>query len=236
MNTTIPVLTVANPIDMTWSHVSCTVLSSSKYGLPYDRVKVLHEIGLASPLTQDESFYAPAVGRPIDVRTVYPDGNIVTFVGQRFADLQDELSKYGQAVASGNLDELNRLHELFKSVAMLTPVLFKQGTQVLTFEYELALHPMAEDSTDFELTLLAPMPSFRPVGQSQITVLITLPSPNNVGFGATVIEKNGYAFDPATGQVTGEVPLQLEQDYGLRKVLVWNWQQDPYFRVHYRYN
>jgi hypothetical protein len=236
MNTSIPVLTVSNPIDMTWSHVSCTVLSSSKYGLPYDRVKVLHEIGLQSPLAQDESFYAPAVGRPIDVRTVYPDGNIVTFVGQRFSDLQDELTNYGQAVANGNIDELNRLHELFKATATLTPVLFKQGTQVLTFEYELALHPIAEGSSDFELTLLAPMPSFRPVGQSQITVLIDLPSSNNVAFNATLLEKNGYIFDPATGVVSGEVPLLVEGDYGLRKVLVWNWQQDPYFRVLYRYN
>ncbi|WP_028612288.1 hypothetical protein [Paenibacillus harenae] len=236
MTNHITTLTVATPIDMSWSHVNCTVLSSSKYGLPYDRVKVLHEIGLASPLAQDESFYAPPVGRPIDVRTVFPDGNIVSFVGQRYADLQDELAKYGQAVAAGNVDELNRLHQLFLSTASLAPVLFKQGTQVLTFEYELALHPVAEGTTDFELTLLAPMPSFRPVGQAQITVLINLPSSNNVAFNATVLEKNGYVFDPATGQVSGEVPLQVEGDYGLRKVLVWNWQQDPYFRVLYRYN
>ena len=235
MTIQIPKLTISNPIDIHWSHVSCTVLSSSRYGLAYDRVKVLHEIGLQSPLIQDESFYAPPSNRAIDVRTVFPDGNIVSFVGQRYSDLQDELQKYGQAVAESNVEELNRLHQLFLSTTMLSPVLFKQGTQVLTFEYELALYPTDDSSSDFELTLLAPMPSFRPVGQSQITVLIDLPSSNNMAFNADVLEANGYQFDPMTGDVTGEVPKLVEGDYGLRKVIVWNWQVDPFFRVHYRY-
>ncbi|MFS0841288.1 hypothetical protein [Paenibacillus sp. 1P03SA] len=233
--TTIPTLTVSNPIDIRWSHVSCTVLSSSKYGLEYDRVKVLHEIGLSSPLPQDESFYAPPANRAIDVRTVFPDGNIVSFVGQRFSDLQDELSKYGQAVAEGNVAEMNRIHDLMKSTTMLSPVLFKAGTQVLTFEYELALHPTEGTTSDFELTLLAPMPSFRPSGQSQITVLVELPSSNNLAFNAQVLEAVGYQFDPTTGAVTGEVPKMVDGDYGLRRVIVWNWQVDPFFRIQYRY-
>lgn len=231
----LPVLTVANPIDIRWSHVNCTVLSSSKYGLEYDRVKVLHEIGLHAPLAQDESFYAPPAGRAIDVRTVFPDGNIVTFVGQRFSDLQDELAKYGQALQQGNIDEMNRIHELMKSVTALSPVMFKAGTQVLTFEYELALHPIQNSPLDFELTLLAPMPSFRPAGQAQITVLVELPSSNNLAFNAQVIEAVGHQFDPATGAFTGEVPKVVESDYGLRKIIGWNWQTDPYFRVRYRY-
>ncbi|OMD07755.1 hypothetical protein [Paenibacillus odorifer] len=235
MDIKIPSLTVANPIDITWSHVSCTVLSSSKYGLEYDRVKVLHEIGLNAPLTQDESFYAPPSTRAIDVRSIFPDGNIVNFVGQRYSDLQDELQKYGQAVAEGNVDELNRLHQLFLSTTMLSPVLFKSGTQVLTFEYELALYPLEGNPSEFDLTLLAPMPSFRPVGQSQITVRIDLPSSNNLAFNADVLESIGYQFDPTSGLVTGDVPKILEGDYGLRKIIVWNWQVDPFFHVHYRY-
>ncbi|AOZ94865.1 hypothetical protein [Paenibacillus crassostreae] len=131
MTTTIPTLTVTNPIDIHWSHVGCTVLSSSKYGLEYDRIKVLHEIGLNAPLAQDESFYAPPANRAIDVRALFPDGNIVSFVGQRYSDLQDELQKYSQAVADGNVEELNRLHHLFLSTTMLSPVLFKAGTKYL---------------------------------------------------------------------------------------------------------
>lgn len=233
--TNIPVLTVTNPIEIRWSNVRCTVLSSSKYGLAYDRVKVLHEIGLQSPLAQDESFYAPPANRAIDVRSVFPDGNIVSFVGQRFSDLQDELAKYGQALAEGNAEEMNRIHELMKSVTMLSPVLFKAGTQVLTFEYELALHPMEGSASDFELTLLAPMPSFRPAGQAQITVLVDIPSSNNLAFNAQVLEAVGHQFDPSTGAVTAEVSKVLDADYGLRRIIGWNWQSDPFFRVHYRY-
>lgn len=234
MTIKIPKLTVSTPIEMKWSHISCTVLSSSKYGLAYDRLKVLHEIGLHAPLAQDESFYAPPANRAIDVRTVFPDGNIVSFVGQRYSDLQDELQKYGQALAESNVEELNRLHQLFLATTSLSPVLFKQGTQVLTFEYELALYPQEVNGTDFELTLLAPMPSFQLVGQSQITVMVNLPSSSNFGFNADVLEANGYQFD-LEGNITGEVPMLVNADYGLRKVIVWNWQVDPYFRVLYRY-
>lgn len=94
----------ADRIPVKWVSLNAIVLSSSKYGEEYDRVKVTHEIGLDSPLQQDESFYIPAPGKPIDTRALFPDGNIVNFAGQRAKDLDDELSKYGVAVKSGDFE------------------------------------------------------------------------------------------------------------------------------------
>ncbi|WP_419871512.1 hypothetical protein [Candidatus Pristimantibacillus sp. PTI5] len=105
----------------------------------------------------------------------------------------------------------------------------------MTFEYELALHPMEGNPSNFELTLLAPMPSFRLAGQAQITVLVDIPSSNSLAINSQVLEAVGHQFDPATGIATGEVPKVVEQDYGLRKIIGWNWQSDLFFRVHYRY-
>src|SRR5690606_3094946 len=129
-------------------------LSSSKYGLEYDRVKVLQEIGLDQPLAADEHFYIPPAGKPFDVRKVFPDGNITNFAGQRFKDLQDELDQYEEALKNGDAEKMHELHELFIATTILTPVLFKAGTQVLTFEYELAIYPNSENV--FEINLWAP--------------------------------------------------------------------------------
>jgi|GEM_PF-2378528 len=225
--------TVAQKLDVRWVSLSSTVLSSSRYGLEHDRVKVLHEIGLSSPLAEDESFYIPPVGRSVDTRVVFPDGNITNFAGQRFKDLQDELQKYSDAVRTGDVETMKRLHELLMTTtAMLSPVLFKAGTQVLTFEYELAVHPNAEGV--FEIALWAPMPSFNVAGQGQVTASIQLPSNNSLGFRAEILGAQGFHAD-AQGNPTGEVPKVLDAAVGLRHIVAWNWQNDPLFKVSYRY-
>jgi hypothetical protein len=225
--------TVNEKIDITWASLTATVLSSSRYGAEYDRVKVLQEIGLAAPLIEDESFFVPPAGKPFDTRTVFPDGNITNFAGQRFKDIQDELSKYGQAVQLQDVTLMNELHELLKATTMLTPVVFKKGTQVLTFEYELALYPSTEPNV-FELALWAPMPSFRVIGQSQITAGISLPSSSNRAVQATILEAVGYEPD-AQGNIVAEIPKVIDQSYGIRHLIAWNWQNDPLFRVKYQY-
>jgi len=224
--------TVANKLPVNWVSMQATVLASSRYGLEYDRLKVLHEIGLAQPLASDESFYVPPVGRAIDTRKVFPDGNITNFAGQRFQDLQDEIARYADALKAADVAVMDEMHELLKATAMLSPVIFKQGTHVLTFEYELALYPNAEQV--FELALWAPMPSFEVSGRAQITATVMLPSSNNFAFNARVLEAVGHQPD-AQGNPVTEVPKVLDSEYGLRHILVWNWQNDPLFRVKYQY-
>lgn len=224
--------TVQNKLQAKWISLSATVLSSSLYGLEYDRLKVLHEVCLESPLSQDETFYVPHPDRVIDTRTLFPDGSIVNFAGQRFTDLQDELSQYADAVRLQDAERMDSLNQLFKATAMLGTVLFKQGTQVLTFEYEMALFP-----TDnvYEINLWAPLPSFGVATGGQVTVSVQLPSPNHPEFRTSILESSGFQPDPQ-GNPLHEVPKILDSDLGLRHIIVWHWQNDPLFKVRYNYN
>jgi hypothetical protein len=225
-------ITVTEKLNITWASMSATVLSSSKYGSEYDRVKILHEIGLQTPLAQDESFYIPPQGKSIDTRVIFPDGNITNFAGQRFKDLQDELSQYEDAVKNQDVAKMQELHQLFLSTAMLTPVVIKAGTAVLTFDYELAIYPK-EGSFDF--ACWAPMPSFAVVPGGQVTAIVQLPSLSGKAFKVSELLTSGLIPD-AQGNPTGsEVPKVVDSDFGLRHIVGWNWQNDPLFKVHYKY-
>lgn len=219
-------------LNIRWVSLTATILSSSRYGAEYDRVKILHEIGLEIPLQQDETFYIPPQGKPLDTRTAFPDGNITNFAGQRFKDLNDELAKYAEALKNGDRDKMNELHQLFLQTTILSPVLYKAGTQVLTFEYELALYP--NDNNTFELALWAPMPTFNVVPGGQVTTTIQLPSTNNNAFRANLLEAKGFIAD-AQGNLGGEISPALHQEVGLRRIISWNWNNDPYFKVSYQY-
>jgi hypothetical protein len=219
-------------LNVSWVSLNATVLSSSKYGEEYDRVKVLHEIGLESPLTQDESFYIPAKDKPLDTRTVFPDGNITNFAGQRFKDLQDELDRFKEALQQGNVQQLDEMYQLLKSTTLLTPVVYKAGTRVLTFEYDLALYPNQERI--FELALWAPMPTFNVVGRSQVVTTIQLPG-GGEQFRCALLEAEGYLPDQQGNPTGGAIGKAIDTDLGLRKVISWVWQNDPLFRVRYQY-
>lgn len=223
--------TVAKPLPVHWVSLTAVVLSSSRYGVEYDRVKLLHEIGLVQPLPEDETFYIPPMGKSIDTRTAFPDGTIVNFAGQRFRDLQDELQQYFDAVKEGNADKMNELHQLLLATTMLSPVVYKAGTRILTFEYELAVYP--KDGT-FEIAVWAPMPSFALAERAQVTTSIQLPSSNNLGFRARVVEAEGFQPDEH-GNPKVQVPKVLDHEFGLRRIVAWNWQKDPFFRVKYQY-
>lgn len=223
--------TVAQQLPVQWVSMTGVVLSSSQYGEEYDRVKILQEIGLVNPLAEDETFYIPPAGRPIDTRMAFPDGTIINFAGQRFKDLQDELQRYFDAVKDANAEQMNEMHKLLLATTMLSPVVVKAGKRILTFEYELAVYP--KDGA-FEVLIWAPMPSFTVAGQAQVTASIQLPSSNNLGFKAQVLEAVGFQPD-AQGNPTVEVQKVLDQDFGLRHIVAWNWQSDPLFRVKYRY-
>ncbi|MFZ7947256.1 MULTISPECIES: hypothetical protein [Bacillaceae] len=219
-------------INVAWVSLNATVLSSSKYGEEYDRVKVLHEIGLESPLQQDETFYIPVKDKPLDTRTIFPDGNITNFAGQRFKDIQDELDKFKDALQQGDAVKLEEMYQLLKSTTILSAVVYKAGTKVLTFEYDLALYPNEERT--FELSLWAPMPSFNVVGRGQVIANIQLPG-GGEQFRCAVLEAEGYIPDAEgnpTGQVVGKT---IDSDLGLRRVIGWVWQNDPLFKVRYQY-
>lgn len=219
-------------INVSWVSLTATILSSSKFGQEYDRVKVLHEIGLQTPLQADETFYIPAKDKPIDTRLNFPDGNITNFAGQRFKDIQDELDKFTQAVKAGDVSMMDEMYKLLKSTTLLAPVVFTQGTNVLTFEYELALYP-SEDRT-FNLELWAPMPTFNVIPGGQVATTIQIPG-GNQPFAATVIEAAGYIPDDQGNPTNQTVSKVLDQDFGLRHIISWVWQNDPLFKVRYQY-
>lgn len=224
-------ITTAEKLKVRWVSLTATVLSSSRYGSDYDRVKVLHEIGLDTPLLEDESFYIPHPEKTIDTREIFPDGNISNFAGQRFKDLQDELQQYSEAVKNGDLETMNKLNELFNKTAMLSTVQYKIGKQALSFEYDLGIYP--KDNI-FEISLWAPMPSFEIVPQGQVLATIQIPGYENQAFRATLLEASGFQPD-ANGNATNEIPKVLDQDYGLRRIIAWKWQNDPLFKIRYQY-
>lgn len=219
-------------LNVSWVSLNATVLSSSKYGQEYDRVKVLHEIGLASELPQDETFYIPAKDQPLDTRTNFPDGNITNFAGQRFKDLRDELDLFEQAVKEGNAERIEELSKLFKSTALLSSVVYKKGTKVLTFEYELALYPK-EDKT-FELALWAPMPTFNVATGGQVVANIQLPG-SGPQFRCSLLEAEGYIPDAQGNPTQQKVAKKIDSEMGLRRIIGWVWQNDPLFKVRYQY-
>ncbi|PED58962.1 hypothetical protein [Bacillus toyonensis] len=218
-------------LNIKWVSLSATILSSSKYGQEFDRAKILHEIALESPLVEDETFYIPAKDKPIDTRLNFPDGNITNFAGQRFKDIQDELERFSQAVKDGNAEVMEELYQMLKSTTLLAPVVFKQGTQVLTFEYELALYP--NDENTFELSLWAPMPTFNVITQGKVVTTIQIPGQEQ--FGATILEAEGYIPDADGNPTEQTVSKNLDQNYGLRHIVGWSWQNDPLFKVRYQY-
>lgn len=218
-------------LNIKWVSLSATILSSSKYGQEFDRAKILHEIALENPLVEDETFYIPAKDKPIDTRLNFPDGNITNFAGQRFKDIQDELERFSQAVKDGNAAAMEELYQMLKSTTLLAPVVFKQGTQVLTFEYELALYP--NDENTFELSLWAPMPTFNVITQGKVVTTIQMPGQEQ--FGATILEAEGYIPDADGNPTEQTVSKNLDQNYGLRHIVGWSWQNDPLFKVRYQY-
>jgi hypothetical protein len=222
--------TNAEKINVSWVSLSARVLSSSKFGLDYDRVRVFHEIGLQQPLVEDERFYIPPSDKALDTRENFPDGTITNFAGQRFKDIQDELDKYTQAVKEGNSQLMDELHKVLKSTTILAPVVFKQGTSVLTFEYELALYPNHEQV--FDLSLWAPMPTFNVVPGGKVVTMIELPGSH---FNTQVLEAEGYLPDGEGNPTSQTVSKVLNNDFGLRQIVSWVWQNDPLFKVRYKY-
>ena len=223
----------AEKINVSWVSLTATILSSSKFGQGYDRVKVLHEIGLQTPLQTDETFYIPAKDKPIDTRTNFPDGNITNFAGQRFKDIQDELEKFAQAVKDGNSQVMDEMYQLLRSTTLLAPVVYSAGTQVLTFEYELALYP-EEGTNTFNLALWAPMPTFNVIPGGQVVATIQAPG-TLAPFVATLLEAEGYIPDSEGNPTTQTVSKTLDQNLGLRHIISWVWQNDPLFKVRYQY-
>lgn len=223
----------AEKINVSWVSLTATILSSSKFGQEFDRVKVLHEIGLQTPLQTDETFYIPAKDKPIDTRTNFPDGNITNFAGQRFKDIQDELEKFAQAVKDGNSQVMDEMYQLLRSTTLLAPVVYSAGTQVLTFEYELALYP-EEGSNTFNLALWAPMPTFNVIPGGQVVATIQAPG-TTAPFTATLLEAEGYIPDSEGNPTTQTLSKTLDQNLGLRYIVSWVWQNDPLFKVRYQY-
>lgn len=100
----------------------------------------------------------------------------------------------------------------------------KAGQRALRIHYEIAA-PRKEDGT-FEFSVIGPLPSFVISAGGSISLLAVLPR------ATTVISAVGLQ-DPANpgNEITGKA----EADLGGRHAIGWFWQNDPLFKINYRY-
>jgi hypothetical protein len=168
----------------------------------------------------------------LDTRTSFPDGNITNFAGQRFKDIQDELELFKEALQVGNAEKPDEMYKLLRTTTILSSVVYKAGTKVLTFEYDLAIYP--KDDNTFELSLWAPMPTFNVVTSGQVVTNIQLPG-SGPQFNCSLLEAEGYIPDAQGNPTSQTVSKTIDSDQGLRRIIGWVWQNDPLFKVRYQY-
>lgn len=129
------------------------------------------------------------------------------------------------------MTKADEVYKLLRQTGILSRVPVKAGTRVITFEYELALFP-GQDGT-FNLQLWAPLVSFQVVPQGQVVASIQTPG-STFGFRSQLIEASGWIPD-AQGNPTTQLDPVINSDLGLHHVFAWRWENDPFFRIQYRY-
>jgi hypothetical protein len=107
------------------------------------------------------------------------------------------------------------------SAAVIT---VKPGQRELRLFYEIAAGKVAD--REFQFDVIGPLPSFVIQTGGSIGVIAVLPR------NTSVVSAAGY--QDLTGQGT-EIPGKVEADIGYRHLVGWSFQNDPLFRIHYRY-
>lgn len=137
-------------------------------------------------------------------------------VADALKDLQEADRKEQQALAKAIADAAKGF-----SQAVLT---MKPGQRQLRFFYTVAARRVPEGY--FEARVFGPLASFvlQPGGSMGVVALLAR--------GATLIEAVALTNPNDEGS---RLPTQLEQDLGGRRCIGWTWQNDPLFRIRYRY-
>jgi hypothetical protein len=104
-----------------------------------------------------------------------------------------------------------------------TVVTVKPGQRQLRLFYGIAADKVGD--REFEFSVIGPLPSFVIQAGGSIGIVTLLAR------GTSVVSAVGLT-DPANAG--SEIP-KLEADLGGRHLIGWTWQNDPLFKVHYRY-
>lgn len=105
----------------------------------------------------------------------------------------------------------------------VTTVTIKPGQRELRLFYKIAADKVAD--REFQFDVIGPLPSFVIQAGGSIGVIAALPR------STTLISAVGLT-DPNN---PGSEIAKAEADLGLRHLIGWQWQNDPLFRVRYRY-
>ena len=147
---------------------------------------------------------------PVD-RSVYDQQ-----VADRLAALADGASKKEQKALNAAIDRA--ADSLSQAVVRVKP-----GQRHLRLFYAVAAD--AVGGREFEFSVIGPLPSFAIQAGGSISVLATLAR------GTTLVNAVGLT-DPNN---PGSEIAKTECDAAGRKIIGWYWQNDPLFRVRYRY-
>jgi hypothetical protein len=136
---------------------------------------------------------------------------------ERLADLADGTSKKEQKAVATALDRC--ADGLSAAVVRVKP-----GQRSLRLIYEIAA-PKVEERA-FELSVIGPLPSFVIAAGGSISLVAILPR-------GTEVQSAVALRDPA--DEGSAIEGKTEAPLGSRPAIGWIWQNDPLFRVRYRY-
>jgi hypothetical protein len=106
----------------------------------------------------------------------------------------------------------------------VTTVTVKPGQRELRLFYKVRAGKVGDH--EFEFDIVGPLPSFVIQAGGSIGLISLLPR------GTAVVSAKGLTDPSNEGS---EIPNKVEADMGFRRVIGWQWQSDPLFRIRYRY-
>ncbi len=114
-----------------------------------------------------------------------------------------------EALRNGDTEKLDEMYKLLRPTTILSSVVNKTGTKVLSYEYDLASYPK-EDNT-FELALWAPMSTFNVVTSAQVVTNIQLPG-SGPPFNYSLLEAEGYIPESLGIQTSQTVSKTIDSE------------------------
>lgn len=222
-------LSPITPVPVLWQNSLVDLQPTSLYGRDHDRALVSTTLLLAVPADQEVDFVLPTSETPEanpELQVVTPQ----TDASQEFTETTLEQVEAEVFPAEGAVSpEQQGVWDAVKTAAKQwrhVKVSLKQGDQLLRFTYRQRL-VRAEDES-FELRVLAPLASFVLQPGGSISFAVGLPR----------VPGRNVSVDQAVAENPPGTPLA---DISERPVLAQRmfvahyWQNDPLYRVKYRY-
>lgn len=161
----------------------------------------------------DEPLTGPAVFEFDEVERSEYDEQLVERLG-RLADGSSKREQRDVAVSIGRCAS-----SISAAVLQVKP-----GQRELRLFYKIAAERVGD--REFEFAVIGPLPSFVIQPGGTIGVVTVMPRNTQVIFAQALQNPN----DPAS-----EIGTRQDSNLGYRQLIVWTWQNDPLFKVRYRY-